>query len=344
MARSALAQTELKLADLSGPERSAALMMFVHPRVAAGLLSRLSAGEVTQIGIATKRLERLSPQLIEDVVSEFVRDLSDLVHLPHSGRDFALQKLSSLVQEDKKEAVQAEMDREVGQEFEAFISTCLPSAVAIMLQDEHPQARATALLMMGSENASTILSLMLDREQYECTRRMSRITTIDGQTARDVEKSLREALGSGLVNRLRFQGIDQTARVLCRMGKNAYEPLLKKIAATDPSLSDAIRKRLVRFEDLQVLDRRGIQALLKETDASDLVVALRGAEQAVLDRFLANLSKRRAQDLVEEIAISGAMPMRRVQEARETLVQVALRLHDEGALFFPIGGEAEEMI
>ena len=197
---------------------------------------------------------------------------------------------------------------------------------------------------MGSENASKVLSLMLDREQYECTRRMARIQSIDAKTARDVEHSLRESLGSGMIDRFRFQGVDQTARVLCRMGKKAYEPLLKKIASRDPALADAIQKRMVRFEDLQVLDRRGIQALLKEVDSAELVVALRGADQAVLDRFLANLSKRRAQDLVEEISLSGALPMRKVTEARESLVQTAMRLHEEGALFFPVGGEAEEMI
>jgi flagellar motor switch protein FliG len=319
-------------------------MMFVHPRVAAGLLSRLTAGEVTQIGIAMRRLERLSPELIEEVVAEFVRDLSDVVHLPHSGRDFALKKLPELVREEDREAVQTELDREVGQEFQEFIAGCLPSAVAIMLRDEHPQARATALLMMGPDNATNVLSLMLDREQVECTRRMARIQSIDAKTARDVQHSLREALGTGMIERLRFQGVDQTARILCRMGKKAYEPLLKKIASRDAGLADAIRKRMVRFEDLHVLDRRGIQALLKEVDSSDLVVALRGADKTVLNRFLENLSKRRARDLVEEISLSGALPMRKVREAREQLVQTAMRLHEEGALFFPVGGEAEEMI
>lgn len=344
MGRNALAVTELQLSDLSGAERSAVLMMFVHPRVAAGLLARLSAGEVTQIGIAMRRLERLSPELIEAVVGEFVRDLSDIVHLPKSGRDFALETLSTLVRQEDQEAVQAAMERDVGQEFEAFISGCLPSAVAIMLKDEHPQARATALLLMGADNASKVLSLMLDREQYECTRRMARIKSIDAKTARDVEQSLREALGSGMIARLRFQGVDQTARVLCRMGREAYEPLLKRIQTRDPGLADAIRKRMVRFEDLKVLDRRGIQALLKEVDSADLVVALRGAERAVLDSFLNNLSKRRAQDLVEEISLSSPLPMRKVEEARESLVQTAMRLHEEGVLFFPVGGEAEEMI
>ena len=100
-----------------------------------------------------------SPEAIEAVVGEFVRDLSDIVHLPKSGRDFALETLSTLVRQEDQEAVQAAMERDVGQEFEAFISGCLPSAVAIMLKDEHPQARATALLLMGADNASKVLFL-----------------------------------------------------------------------------------------------------------------------------------------------------------------------------------------
>ena len=228
--------------------------------------------------------------------------------------------------------------------FQEFISTCLPSAVAILLQDEHPQAAATALLMMGRENAAQVMKLMLDREQYEYARRMASIQSIDGQTARDVEASLRDGLGRGMVARLEIQGVDQTARILCRMGRAAYEPLLARIASKDKSLAEAIRKRMVRFEDLQVLDRRGIQALLKETDGGDLVLALRGAEAQILQRFLSNMSKRRAEDLVEEIQIGGAVPRRRIEEAREGMVQTAMRLHDEGMLFFPIGAEAEEMV
>jgi len=344
VATSALVQSPLTLQDLSGPERSAALMMFVHPRVAAGLLSRLSTGEVTQIGIAMKRLERLQPSVIEEIVAHFVRDLSDVVHLPHSGKDFALNQLSSLVSEDKREAVENAVQREIDDGFEVFIASCLPSAVAIILRDEHPQARAAALLMMGADNASKIMSLMLEKEQYECTRRMAKMKSVDAKTARDVELSLRDALGSGLVNRLRFQGIEQTARVLCRMGRNAYEPLLARIAAEDKGLAEAIRKKMVQFTDLVALDRRGMQTLMKDIDAGDLITALRGTERTLLDHFLKNLSKRRSEDLVEEISISSAIPMKRVQTARENIVQAALRLHEEGALFFPIGAEAEEMI
>lgn len=344
MASLALASPELAFEDLSGPERSAALIMFVHPRVASGLLSRLSPGEVTQIGIAMERLERLSPQILDQVISAFIKDLSDIAHMPTSGKDFALNQLADLIEPERRGAVHEPIRRELDTGFQDFIGSCLPSAVAIMLQDEHPQATATALLMMGPDNATAVLSLMLDSERYEFTRRMAGITSIDGGTARDVETSLRHNLGAGMVARLQLHGVDQTARILCRMGRSAYEPLLARIAKKDKALEQAIRKRMVRFEDLTALDRRGVQALLKETDGGELLFALRGVPAEVLELFLKNMSKRRAQDLVEEMENSGACPRQRVVEAQEMMVQTAMRLHDEGALFFPIGAEAEDMV
>jgi flagellar motor switch protein FliG len=340
----ALTNSELSFEDLSGPERSAALLMFVHPRVATGLLSRLSTGEVTQIGIAMNRLERISPELLNQIIAAFVTDLSDIKHMPHSGKDFALNQLADLIEPERRDAVHEPIRRELDDSFETFIGSCLPSAVAIMLQDEHPQAVATALLMMGPENASAILTLMLDREQYDFTRRMAKITTVDGRLARDVENSLRENLGSGLAAQLQMQGVDKTARILCRMGRAAYEPLLARIAKQDKALEQAIRKRMVRFEDLKVLDRRGVQSLLKEIDGADLLVALRGADAEILNLFLGNMSKRRSQDLVEELATSSPVPRKKVVEVQELMVQTTMRLHEEGVLLFPVGAEAEEML
>ena len=237
------ARTRHHLCRSLGPRAISGLMMFVHPR-GCGTARASARGRSPRSGLPCAAWS-----------AEVVADCSRPIRCrpPSPQRSRLVQNLPDLVRKEDRESVQTDLEREVGQEFEHFISGCLPSAVAVMLRDEHPQARATALLLMGADNASKVLSLMLDREQYECTRRMARIKSIDGKTAKDVEQSLREALGSGMIDRFRFQGVDQTARSLCRMGKEAYEPLLKTIASRDASLADAIRKRMVRFEDLQAL-------------------------------------------------------------------------------------------
>jgi flagellar motor switch protein FliG len=119
---------------------------------------------------------------------------------------------------------------------------------------------------------------------------------------------------------------------------------LAKLAKFDKELSETLRRRMVIFPDLRVLDFRGVQALLREVDRGDLLLALKGADDGMKELFFSNLSKRAAQDLSEEIEIMGRTPKSQVDRAQENMVETALRLHDEGVLFLPIGAEADEMV
>ena len=46
------------------------------------------------------------------------------------------------------------------------------------------------------------------------------------------------------------------------------------------------------FDDLLQIDDRGIQLELRNIDGQTLVLALKGAEPAMLDKFLSNVSQR----------------------------------------------------
>ena len=94
---------------------------------------------------------------------------------------------------------------------------------------------------------------------------------------------------------------------------------------------------MVVFEDLDGLDRRAIQAMLKEIEKQDLLIALKGASPTMQDLFLRNLSSRAAQDLRDELDIMGPTPKAVVNTAQEAVVAVAMRLAEEGTIFLPMG-------
>ena len=73
-----------------------------------------------------------------------------------------------------------------------------------------------------------------------------------------------------------------------------------------------------------------------------LVPALKGADAALRDKFLACLSQRAAQTIEDEMADRGPMPLAEVQEAQRAVVAVARRLADEGTL--SIGSKDEEYV
>ena len=330
--------------ELTGAHRAAILVMYLDASIARFLLDRLSTDEIREIGLSMSEMERVEPTIIESVVADFVRDLHELAILPRTGRDFALGVLPELVDEDRRDRVSGTLKRELSTDFEDYIGTKPAPAIAALLKDEHPQTQSVALMMMGTENAARVLFHMDEQEQYELALRMAKLSQIPGELADDVETSMRQALEDEGMDRWSIKGMDRTAQVLGRLGKNLTEPLLAKLAKFDKELSETLRRRMVIFPDLSVLDFRGVQALLREVDRGDLLLALKGADDAMKELFFSNLSKRAAQDLAEEIEIMGRTPKSQVDRAQENMVETALRLHDEGVLFLPIGAEADEMV
>jgi flagellar motor switch protein FliG len=102
-------------------------------------------------------------------------------------------------------------------------------------------------------------------------------------------------------------------------------------------LSDTLRRRMVVFPDLICVDDRGVQAMLKEIDRADLLLALRGADAKMQDLLLRNMSNRAAADLRDELEIMGPTPRAVVEQAQENIVEVALRLADEQIIFLAFG-------
>lgn len=326
-------------AELNGVQRSAVLLMFLNRDVAGSILENLKADEIRDIGLAMAEMDDVPSEVVEGVVAEFVRDLHRTTLFPRTGRAFALGVLPTLVKEDRRGRVEASLRRSLSKDFEDYIATRSPQAVAAILSDEHPQTRAVGLLLMGTDNAAAVLKAMDDEERYDATIRMAKLRGVPGELADDVERSLRLALEDDGADRWSVEGIDRTAQVLGRLGTEINEGVLDRLSDDDGELADILRRRMVVFDDLADLDRRGVQAILKEIEKQDLLLALAGASPEMRDLFLRNLSSRAAADLEEELEIMGPTPKKALQTSQENIVEVAMRLAEEGTIYLPILGD-----
>ena len=328
--------------ELNGTQRAALLLMYLERDIAKKLLEQMSTEEVRQVGLSMAEVEDVTPETIEGIVADFVKDLYRMSMLPKTGRQFALRVLPSLVDDNRRERVAGALRRRLSTDFEEYIRAKSPRAVAALLSDEHAQTRAVALLLMGPTNAARVMAFLDEEEQADSALRMARIKNVPGELADDVENALRESLEDDGADRWSVQGVDRAAQTLGRMGKKANEPLLVKLATADRDLSETLRRRMVVFDDLSGLDRRAVQAMLKEIDKQDLLMALKGAEVGMQELFLENLSSRAAADIREELEIMGPTPKSVVTKAQENIVEIALRLNEEGLIYLPMGDEDSE--
>ena len=82
--------------------------------------------------------------------------------------------------------------------------------------------------------------------------------------------------------------------------------------------------------------------MLKEVDAKDLALALRGASDDVKERILANMSQRAAEMLREEMEFMPPQRRRVVEEAQSKVVAVVRKLEDSGEIVLARGGASDE--
>lgn len=331
----------VNVTELTGVERAAVLIMYLDRSVAKRILTHLDTEEIRQIGFAMAAIDQVDPKLIEEVVAEFIKDLSNASLMPRSGTEFIQSVLPDLLDDDRREEVVRSLSRRVDKQFEAFISRRSPKAVATVLKEELAQTRAAALCLMGSENAARVLRHFEETDQADLTIRMARMKQVPGEMADDICASLMQAL-SQADDRVAVGGVDRTARVLGHLQRQDNERLLTHLAERDETLATTLRQRMVVFDDLATLDDRGIQTLVKLVDREDLVRALKGAGPLIQERFFANMSSRAAEDLRESLDIVGTLRKAIVVEAQSRIVALAMELAEKGEIFFPLGEESEE--
>ena len=93
------------------------------------------------------------------------------------------------------------------------------------------------------------------------------------------------------------------------------------------------------FEDLNKLDDKGFQAVLKEVQSESLVLALKGATAELREKVFKNMSSRAAETLREDLESRGPVRLSEVEAEQKEMLKIVRRLVDEGTIVLAGGGD-----
>jgi flagellar motor switch protein FliG len=116
-------------------------------------------------------------------------------------------------------------------------------------------------------------------------------------------------------------------------GRKATPPGLRDVESSEEgTLAQKIIDEIFTFDKLVELDDRAIRLLLKEIDSQALVIALKVAPPALRQKFMANMSRRAADLLSEEMEARGSVRLSEVEAQQRKILQVARGLAESGAI------------
>ena len=124
--------------------------------------------------------------------------------------------------------------------------------------------------------------------------------------------------------------------MLNSLDKSTETRILATIEESNPDLAEQIRELMFTFEDMVLIDSRGMQNILKEVPQPELVMALKTASEPIKELIYASMSQRASEMLREDLEVLGPVKVSDVEKSQQNMVKIARRMEEEGKIV--IGG------
>ncbi|MCH4562958.1 flagellar motor switch protein FliG [Halomonas sp. EGI 63088] len=320
-------------AQTSGARRSAILLLALDEDSAAEVFKYLSAGEIQDISAEMARLDQVSHEEMQQVLAEFHAETEEFIALNLNSSEhirsvltkaLGSERASSLI-EDVLETSGASSGIDALNLMEAPL-------VAELIRDEHPQIIATVLIHLERHQAAAVLELFDDKLRNDVVLRIATFSGVQPAALQELTEVLSGMLDGQNLKRSKMGGVRTAAEILNLMNSSQEEAVIETVRAHNEDLAQRVIDEMFLFENLLDLDDRSIQLVLKEIDTNSLVVALKGAPEALMDKFLRNMSQRAADLVREDMEARGPIRVSQVEAEQKAILQVVRRLADSGEI------------
>lgn len=321
-----------EVTKLSGTERSAILVMALGERKAADVLRNMEPKEVQRISAAMMRLGNISQEQVNAVMDEFGMAVEADSMLTVGVGDYLRNVMVNALGEQKARGI---LDRVMDQDSDSLgsLKWMDPKAIAGILKDEHPQVTALALASMEQDQAALVLGLIPADLRADIVMRIATLDELQPGALNEVRVILEQQFYRDVqVKSAQVGGVKTAAGIVGRLDPPVGNVVLEELRGVDEELEQQIQDNLILFESLVEVDDKGLQALLRETTSEVLLVALKGADQVIRERFFKNMSKRAAEMLREDMQLRGPVRLAEVEEAQKEMLSAARRLSEAGTI------------
>ncbi len=326
--------------DDQGIEDAAILLMSLGEEEASQVFKHLAPKEVQRLGETIARLKTVSRDKVEEVLHRFDKVAETQSTLVADTDEYVRSVLRKALGEDKANLL---LDRILqGSDVSSIESLKWMDAasVAELLRNEHPQIIAAILSHLDYDQTSSILRVFSERQRNEVLVRIATLDGIQPMALKDLNEVMSQVLAGGeRMRKSNLGGVKTAAEIINMLGSSIEASVLDYIREADSDLAQKIMDNMFTFDDLEKIDDKGLQSMLKEVQSESLVVALKGASAELREKVLRNMSSRAAETLREDLESRGPVRLSEVENEQKEMLKIVRRLVDEGTIVLAGGAD-----
>jgi flagellar motor switch protein FliG len=331
--------------QLEGLTKAAILLLTLDSDTAAELLKSMPGEAVEEVTRELAGLGRVPDRLRNSVIEEYYNLSVASQFANEGGLEYAKVLLKQSMDPEKANRVLQQIQTQVQKTPFAFLQKAESENLLTFIQDEHPQTIALIVCHLPHHKGAEILGGLPQAKQIEVIKRVANMEQTNPEVIKEVERGLESRLSSLLTQSMeKAGGIPTVAEILNLADRSTEKAIMEGLEAEDPDLVEQIRRLMFVFEDIKMVDDKGIQTILKELDNDDLTLALKTASEELKSKIFKNMSERAAAMIAENMQYMGPVRVSDVESAQQRIVDIVRRLEDSGDIIISGRGGDSEML
>ena len=328
----------------SGVNKAAILLMALGEASASKVLQHMDPKEVQAVGSAMANMRNVSKDQVSEVVSSFCTIVEKQTGLGLGNDEYIRNVLMQALGKDKAGGMIDRILRGANTKGLETLKWMDPRAVAEIIRLEHPQIMAIVLSYLDSDQAAEVISYFPDRVRHDVIMRIATIDGIQPVALAELNEIMEKQFsGNTNVKSSTIGGLKTAANILNFLDTAVESEIMDSVKEIDAELGQQIQDLMFVFDNLLDVGDRDIQAILREISSDSLVLALKGAEEALKEKIYRNMSKRAAEMLKDDLESKGPVKISDVEGAQKEILSIARRLAESGDISLD-GSSSDEYI
>ncbi|MCX5661137.1 MAG: flagellar motor switch protein FliG [Planctomycetota bacterium] len=333
------------LSDITSVRKAAVLLLAIDKEAAAMILKQLEPRAIEEVTRELAGMGDITQVLRDKVIEEFYDLALAQTWASEGGLEYARTLLQQSLEPKEAERILQQISQQVRKTPFSFLQKAEAQNLLTFIQDEHPQTIALIVSHLQFHKASEILAGLPGPKQIEVVKRVANMEQTNPEVIAEVERGLEARLSNMLSQSFeKIGGVDTVAEMLNLVDRTTEKGIMEGLEAEDPDLVEQIRRLMFVFEDILLVNDKGIQAVLKEVDNDELAMALRTASPELKDKIFKNMSERAAQLIREDMEFMGPVRVADVEASQQRIVDVVRRLEDAGDIIISGRGGEKDLV
>jgi flagellar motor switch protein FliG len=308
--------------SIAGPVKAAILIHALGRPQVETLISELNETEKELVSDHLSKIRTISPDVVEQVAREF----TDIARRYQSKMSKISAKNSPAG--DSQSGGSGRIASGLG-----AIRSLGPDEIYDLIKDEQPQTIAIILVHLETKVASDVVAKLPDEIKTEVAMRVVNLDKVTSTIVDEVNEILKDILKNKKNSIANVTGgVDRLAEILNQTDEISSELILNELEEADMEMASQIKQRMFVFEDILLVDDRGVQKLLRKVETMELAMALKAASEEVREKIFKNMSERAGEMLKEEIEDMGPVRMKEVTDAQTNITNIIQEMETKGEL------------